>query len=61
MARPDPARVNSAKIAGLAKALHDFVITNQNRNDFCRKDWPELWERIDDLVELVKPPSTPRS
>lgn len=59
MARSDPARVHAAMLTGSARALHDLVVRNKNRSDFSRKDWPELWERIDLVIELAAPSDKP--
>ena len=59
MARSDPTNVRDAKLIGSVRALQDVVRSNQHRSDYARKDWPELWERIDQVIELAAPPNTP--
>ncbi|UDY34023.1 hypothetical protein [Dermatobacter hominis] len=59
MARPDPGRVRSAQLTGAATALRDLQRRAPNRFAELRLEWPELADRIDRIIELVDPPTTP--
>ena len=60
MARSTDSQLRDAKLIGSARALHDVVRSEQHRSDYARKDWPELWERIDRIIELAASPRSRR-
>lgn len=55
MVRPDRARVRSAALTGAATAVRDVLMLNRDREleDRHRAEWPELWERIDGVMDAL--------
>jgi hypothetical protein len=53
--RADPVRLAEAKAFGRAARLRDQLLLNKDAEleRRHREEWPELWEAIDRLTELI--------
>lgn len=53
MAKPDPLRVRNAQITGSLAGLRDQVmLADPVMLGRHRAEWPQLWERIDRVIEF---------
>jgi len=61
VARSDPARVHAARVTGAATAVRDVIVSDasSDRQRRHRAEWPELWEHLDALADVVAPPERP--
>jgi hypothetical protein len=50
----DPTRIRYAQLEGAAAAIRDLVNRRAEREAAHRAEWPELWNRIDRLIEVVE-------
>ena len=55
VARSDPARVHAARVTGAATAVRDVIVSDagSDRQRRHRAEWPELWELLDALADVV--------
>lgn len=51
----DPERIRHAQMTGRVAAVRAQIRVNKDpeREQRARAEWPELWEKIDALVELI--------
>lgn len=63
--RPDPRLVHQAQISGSLTRLRNHLREAHRIGELGevearhRAEWPELWETIDDLIDLVEHPPPP--
>jgi hypothetical protein len=54
MVRPDPTRVRAAQIAGEISGMRNMLRAgDRDLEARHRAEWPELWARIDELINLA--------
>lgn len=52
--RPDPVRLRHAKLVGTLVGLRDLMVTaDPELLERHRTEWPEVWDRIEQAVDLA--------
>ena len=52
-APPEHERVRHAKMIGAASGMKGVVQGDMLRAERLRADWPELWERVEQVTDLI--------
>jgi hypothetical protein len=49
----DQERLRHARMMGAASGMKGIVQANTGRAEQLRADWPELWERVEQVTDLI--------